>query len=60
MWTVLQPSGGQWEDKVRKFGADSDVGRPGQPVELAQIFVLGSGEARFTAETASADGGNDP
>lgn len=39
-WTVLQPSGGQPEEKVRQFGKDSDFGRPGQPVELAPVYVL--------------------
>ena len=39
-WTVLQPSGGQPDDKVRKFGQDSDFERPGQPVELAPVYVL--------------------
>ena len=39
-WTVLQPSGGQPAEKVEKFGQDSDFGRPGQPVELAPIYVL--------------------
>src|SRR5690606_13295775 len=28
-WTVLQPSGGQPDKKVREFGKDSDFGRPG-------------------------------
>lgn len=39
-WTVLQPSGGQPDEKVEKFGAQTDFGRPGQPVELAPIYVL--------------------
>lgn len=39
-WTVLQPSGGQPDEKVEKFGEKSDFGRPGQPVELAPIYVL--------------------
>jgi NAD(P)-dependent dehydrogenase (short-subunit alcohol dehydrogenase family) len=39
-WTVLQPSGGQTQEKVEKFGQDSAFGRPGQPVELAPIYVL--------------------
>ena len=39
-WTVLQPSGGQPAEKVRQFGKDSDFGRPGQPVELAPVYVL--------------------
>lgn len=48
IWTVLQPSGGQPDEKVRNFGKDSDFGRPGQPVELAPVFVLlASDEASF-------------
>lgn len=39
-WTVLQPSGGQPDEKVENFGKDSDFGRPGQPVELAPVYVL--------------------
>ena len=33
-------SGGQLLEKVRNFGKDSDFGRPGQPVELAPVYVL--------------------
>ncbi|MDH7638207.1 SDR family oxidoreductase [Sphingomonas oryzagri] len=40
VWTVLQPSGGQPQEKVRKFGEGSAFGRPGQPVELAPVYVL--------------------
>jgi len=48
VWTALQPSGGQPDEKVEKFGEDSDFGRPGQPVELAPVFVLlASSEASF-------------
>lgn len=39
-WTVLQPSGGQPDEKVKKFGEQTDFGRPGQPVELAPVYVL--------------------
>src|SRR5690606_10035475 len=34
-WTVLQPSGGQPQEKVQQFGAHSAFGRPGQPVEIS-------------------------
>ena len=40
VWTVLQPSGGQPQEKDEKFGANSAFGRPGQPVELAPVYVL--------------------
>jgi len=58
-WTVLQPSGGQPEDKVKNFGKDSDFGRPGQPVELAPIYVLlASQEASYiNGEVFGATGG---
>lgn len=39
-WTVLQPSGGQFPEKVEEFGGNSAFGRPGQPVELAPVYVL--------------------
>lgn len=48
IWTVVQPSGGQPDEKVQNFGKDSDFGRPGQPVELAPVFVLlASSDASF-------------
>jgi NAD(P)-dependent dehydrogenase (short-subunit alcohol dehydrogenase family) len=40
IWTPLQPSGGQIPDMLPAFGADTPIGRPGQPAELASIFVL--------------------
>lgn len=47
-WTVLQPSGGQPDEKVQAFSEDSDFGRPGQPAELAPVYVLlASQEASF-------------
>lgn len=39
-WTPLQPSGGQDEERLVKFGQDSPMGRPGQPAEIALIYVL--------------------
>ncbi len=48
-WTVLQPSGGQTQEKVQHFGEHSAFGRPGQPVEIAPVYVLlASQEASFT------------
>jgi NAD(P)-dependent dehydrogenase (short-subunit alcohol dehydrogenase family) len=40
IWTPLQPSGGQPPDKLPQFGANTPMGRPGQPVELAPIYVM--------------------
>jgi NAD(P)-dependent dehydrogenase (short-subunit alcohol dehydrogenase family) len=39
-WTALQSSGGQPQEAVEKFGSESSYGRPGQPVELAPVYVL--------------------
>ncbi|WP_207461177.1 SDR family oxidoreductase [Azospirillum sp. SYSU D00513] len=39
-WTPLQPSGGQPPDQLTSFGGDTPMGRPGQPAELAPIYVL--------------------
>ncbi|MDQ1094195.1 NAD(P)-dependent dehydrogenase (short-subunit alcohol dehydrogenase family) [Xanthomonas sacchari] len=48
-WTPLQPSGGQFMDKLKTFGADGPTGRPGQPAEIAPIYVLlASQESSFT------------
>ncbi|MCW6034226.1 MULTISPECIES: SDR family oxidoreductase [unclassified Pantoea] len=38
-WTALQVSGGQPQEKVEKFGASAPLGRPGQPAEIAPLYV---------------------
>lgn len=49
-WTPLQPSGGQLPDKLPQFGAETPLGRPGQPVEIAPLFVLlASAEVGYTS-----------
>ena len=40
IWTPLQVSGGATQDKLVKFGGDTPMKRPGQPAELAGIYVL--------------------
>jgi hypothetical protein len=59
VWTALQPSGGQTQEKVQHFGESSPLGRPGQPVELAPVYVLlASQEASFiTGEVYGVTGG---
>ncbi|HLK25467.1 MAG TPA: SDR family oxidoreductase [Caulobacteraceae bacterium] len=59
VWTALQPSGGQTQEKVQHFGEQSSFGRPGQPVELAPVYVLlASQEASFiTGEVYGVTGG---
>jgi NAD(P)-dependent dehydrogenase (short-subunit alcohol dehydrogenase family) len=39
IWTPLQPAT-QHEEKVRWFGADTPLGRAGQPAEVAPAFVF--------------------
>jgi NAD(P)-dependent dehydrogenase (short-subunit alcohol dehydrogenase family) len=39
-WTPLNPSGGSSQEKVQTFGQASAFGRPGQPVEIAPVYVL--------------------
>ena len=58
-WTALQPSGGQPQEAIKKFGSEAPMGRPGQPVEIAPIYVfLASQEASYvTGETYGATGG---
>ncbi len=60
VWTPLQPSGGQPQEKVVEFGKNVPLGRPGQPVECAPLYVLlASQESSFiTGETYGVTGGN--
>lgn len=39
IWTPLQVSGGATQEKLKNFGGNTPLGRPGQPVELASIYV---------------------
>jgi Enoyl-(Acyl carrier protein) reductase len=39
IWTHLQVSGGASQEKLQKFGGQTPLGRPGQPAELASIYV---------------------
>jgi len=58
-WTPRQVTGGQPADKLPQFGADSPMGRPGQPAELAGIYVLlASPESSYsTGQVFAAVGG---
>jgi NAD(P)-dependent dehydrogenase (short-subunit alcohol dehydrogenase family) len=47
IWTPLQVSGGASMEKLKKFGGQTPMGRPGQPAELASIYV------QLAAEDAS-------
>ena len=59
-WTALQVSGGQPADKIPDFGAQSELGRAGQPAELAGAYVyLAGGESSYTTgSTLSVTGGS--
>ena len=59
-WTPLQPSGGQPQEKITSFGSEVPMGRPGQPVECAPVYVLlASQESSFvTGEVYGVTGGN--
>src|SRR5471032_347727 len=49
IWTPLQVSGGASQKKLKKFGSATSLGRPGQPVELASIYVqLASADASYS------------
>ncbi|PKH26488.1 NAD(P)-dependent dehydrogenase [Enterobacterales bacterium CwR94] len=58
-WTPLQSSGGQPQEKVQQFGESAPLGRPGQPAEIAAIYVLlASHESSFTSgQVWCSDGG---
>lgn len=60
VWTVLQVSGGQQQEKLPKFGQSTPLERAGQPVELAPVYVLlASQESSYiTAEVFGVTGGN--
>jgi len=48
IWTPLQVSGGATQEKLKQFGGKTPMGRPGQPVELASIYVqLAASDASY-------------
>jgi NAD(P)-dependent dehydrogenase (short-subunit alcohol dehydrogenase family) len=58
IWTPLQVSGGATMEKLQKFGGTSPLGRPGQPVELASIYVqLADPNASYTTGNIYGAGG---
>lgn len=60
IWTPLQVSGGATMDKLEKFGAMTPLGRPGQPAELASIYVqLAAADASYaTGQVYGSAGGS--
>ena len=58
IWTPLQISGGSSPEKYTKFGSATVFGRPGQPVELASIYVqLAASDASFATGNIYGSGG---
>ena len=60
IWTPLQVSGGASMKKLETFGGKTPLGRPGQPVELAGIYVqLASADGSYaTGQVYGAAGGS--
>jgi len=58
-WTVLQACGGQPQEKLEQFGASAPLGRPGQPAEIAALYVtLASDESSYSSgQVWCSDGG---
>jgi NAD(P)-dependent dehydrogenase (short-subunit alcohol dehydrogenase family) len=60
IWTPLIPST-MPPEKVESFGSDTPLGRPGQPVELAPVYVLlASDEASYVSGARVAVTGGRP
>lgn len=59
IWTPLQPSYGQPQEKIKTFGQKTPLGRAGQPAECAPVYVfLASQESSYiTAEVIGVTGG---
>ena len=57
-WTALQVSGGQPQSSIETFGEQTPLGRPGQPAEIAPIYVLlASQEASYATGQVYGDSG---
>jgi hypothetical protein len=59
IWTPLQVSGGATMEKLKQFGSQTPLERPGQPAELASIYVqLAASDASYaTGQIYGASGG---
>jgi len=58
IWTPLQVSGGATMEKLKNFGGDTALTRPGQPAELASIYVqLAASDASFATGNIYGSGG---
>ena len=59
-WTPLQVSGGATPEKQQSFGKDSPMGRPGQPAEIAGLYVAAADPSLSysTGQIFGSTGGN--
>jgi len=58
IWTPLQVSGGASMEKLEQFGSTAPLKRPGQPAELAGIFVrLAEDDSSYTTGNIYGAGG---
>ncbi|WP_223653589.1 SDR family oxidoreductase [Hymenobacter psoromatis] len=63
IWTPLQVAGGSTQENLKDFGGKTPMGRPGQPAELASIYVqLAASDASYATGQVygSAGGGGQP
>jgi NAD(P)-dependent dehydrogenase (short-subunit alcohol dehydrogenase family) len=63
IWTPLQVAGGSTQENLKEFGGKTPMGRPGQPAELASIYVqLAASDASYATGQVygSAGGGGQP
>ena len=60
IWAPLQVGGGATQEKLQKFGGQTPLGRPGQPAELAGIYVqLAASDGSYaTGNVYGAGGGS--
>ncbi len=60
IWTPLQVSGGATQESLESFGGKTPLKRPGQPVELASIYVqLAANDGSYaTGQIYGASGGS--
>jgi len=60
IWSPLQVLGDASQEKLQKFGSQTAFGRPGQPAELASLYVqLAAEDASFaTGQIYGAAGGS--
>jgi NAD(P)-dependent dehydrogenase (short-subunit alcohol dehydrogenase family) len=59
IWTPLNPCGGASEEKMKSFGENTPMGRPGEPWEVAPsfLFLACDDGSYFTGQILSPNGG---